>query len=226
HGLNEIERHIGKDAPDRCANADVVDLAAGDAVLADEVLELPGDEPIDETDSDGKRRVVEWKEDIAEAEQIAPGLARIAFGRLRAQRLAPFALARGRRMQGLKKDVLYVLHGLFDNAGGRFGIALEANVIGSRLPAFAGTGPGRILQRSIRIVGAFRPAHRDVVPQHVRWMQECAAAAGGNEVHVELVRVIAIVMMPIAGNDGGYARSALAGNGRDLEEILFLVLAG
>ena len=55
-------------------------------------------------------------------------------------------------------------------------------------------------------------------------MQERAAAAGGKEVHVEFIRVIAIVVVPVAGDDGAYARATLARDGGNLEEIFVFIL--
>ena len=56
-------------------------------------------------------------------------------------------------------------------------------------------------------------------------MQERAAAARRDEMNVELVQVIAVVVVPVAGDHRAHARAALAGNRRDLEEVFFLVLA-
>ena len=57
-------------------------------------------------------------------------------------------------------------------------------------------------------------------------MQEGASAAGGDEVSVELVSIVARVMVPVAGDDGANAYTALASDRGDLEEVLLLVLAG
>ena len=99
-GLNEIDRHRRQHARERGAHAKRVDLAGGDLISADEGLELPGHDPIEQADADGEGRVVEREQDVAEAQQVAAGFAGIAFGRLRLQRLALerrlSAAARGR----------------------------------------------------------------------------------------------------------------------------------
>ena len=56
-------------------------------------------------------------------------------------------------------------------------------------------------------------------------MQEGAAAARGDKVHVELVGVVAVVVMPVAGDDGDHAGPARPGDRGDLEEVLLLVEA-
>ena len=59
----------------------------------------------------------------------------------------------------------------------------------------------------------------------MRGMQEGAAAARRDEVNVELVLVVAVVVVPVARDDGTHVRPALARNRGDLEEVLLLVLA-
>ena len=94
-------------------------------------------------------------------------------------------------------------------------------------------GPGECLAPPVLIepnerllVGTLRPAHRDGILQDVGRMQECAAAARGDEVNVELVREIARVVVPVAGDGSTDAHAALARDRGDLEEVLLFVLAG
>ena len=72
---------------------------------------------------------------------------------------------------------------------------------------------------------ALWPADGYVVAQDVRGMQERSAAARGQEMHVEFVGVIAIVVMPVAGNDCADAGATIAGYGCDLEEVFLFVFA-
>src|SRR5262247_2904394 len=83
HRLHEIERHELQHAGERRANAQGVDLTRRNAVLADEVLELPGDQPVDQADADGEGGVEEWEENVAKAQKIAAALVGVALGGLR-----------------------------------------------------------------------------------------------------------------------------------------------
>ena len=56
-------------------------------------------------------------------------------------------------------------------------------------------------------------------------MQEGATASRRDEMHVELVGVVAVVVVPVAGDDSDDARAACPGNARDLEEVLLGILA-
>src|SRR5215510_15984400 len=109
--MHEIKGHERQHALKRRANAQGVDLARGDAVLADEILELPGDQPVEQADADRKGRVEERKEDITQTEQITAALIRVAFGSLRLNGSAPALEIQGlpfKRFDG----VLHVLHHL------------------------------------------------------------------------------------------------------------------
>ena len=56
-------------------------------------------------------------------------------------------------------------------------------------------------------------------------MQERAAPARRDEVHVELVGVVAVVVVPVAGDHGDDVGAFRAGDRGDLEEVLLLVEA-
>ena len=53
---------------------------------ADQRLELPGDQPVEQADADGEGRIEEREQHVAEAQQIAAALVGIALGRLRLER--------------------------------------------------------------------------------------------------------------------------------------------
>ena len=54
-------------------------------------------------------------------------------------------------------------------------------------------------------------------------MQKGASAARRDEMHIQLVRVVAVVVVPIAGDHRHHVRAFGARNRRDLEEVLLLV---
>ena len=191
-------------------------------MLGHQGLELPGDDPVHQADADRERGIVEREEHVPEAQQVAARLVGIALGCLRLERLALALQAQPIGLQRLD-GVLYVLHGLLDDIFRRPAVALQTDVVFLGLPGLTGTRAGCVLDAFL--IAALGPPHRDCVSEHVRGVQERTAAARRNEMNVELVHVVAVVVVPVAGDHGPHVRAALAGNRRDLEEVLLLVLA-
>ena len=191
----------------------------------DERLEFPGDEPVEQAEADGEAGIVEREQNIAEAQQIALALLGIALGGLRLERLA-LVLGRERGLTPCSGSSASCTSCTACSTTPSAALVLRLRWMSYCLgfqpsPGRTPVVSGRLI---LGLVGLLGPAHRDGVLQDVRGMQEGAAAARRDEMHVELVGEIARVVVPVAGDDGANAHAALARDRRDLEEILLLVL--